>query len=331
VLFPVSKTSKAMNEQNPAFTEKAAAAEPYSILRAIKQKLKGQEPVGIYKEMNERGKAEWPSPAGTNPDAIYVPAQNLERGFIPNLLGASVLTNVGATLKAGLTPNIPVPTSGWGANEEDPNTIDALKKLHPRRLFSQNYISGELFDREVFDSEQILRYELAKSLALSVDGAVLGNAQASDTQTGGLFHGVTNVVEMSWPEIFKLGKAMDAVNAQGKKGSYILGSYIYGIAKESTSQATLHVSLSSEMGIDANRHRYIRSYSVYSEVINGKYGIIFGTFEDMFIGQWGSFEIVSETLPSGYVCINVHSYWDAVLRKDSVMSATLFTIPPRRP
>jgi hypothetical protein len=229
-----------------------------------------------------------------------------------------------------LTPNIPVPTSGWGANEEDPNTIDAIKKLHPCRLFSQNCISGELFDGEVCDAEQILRYRLAKSLALSVDGAVLGNAQASDTQTGGLFHGVTNVVEMSWPEIFKLGKAMDSANAQGKKGTYILGSYIYGIARESTHQATLPVSLYSEMGIDENRHRYISSYSVYSEAINGKYGIIFGTFEDMFIGQWGSLEIVSETIPSGYVCINVHSYWDTVLRKDFLMSAALFTVPPRK-
>jgi hypothetical protein len=181
MLFHVSKQFKIMTEQNSTFTEKAAAAEPYSIMRAIKQKLDGQEPEGIYKEMNEPGKAEWPSPIGTKSNAIYIPMQNTDNAILKTLRNMLFLTRAGATITAGLKPNIPIHIpvfrSAWVAeNEEVPSADGGLKYFRPHHLYTPPFcVPKQLFDQEVLAFEPILRSSLVEPIARALDGVVLGN------------------------------------------------------------------------------------------------------------------------------------------------------------
>jgi HK97 family phage major capsid protein len=337
MLFYVSKTSKVMTDQNLTFTEKAAAAEPYSLMRAIKQKLKGQEPKGIYKEMNERGIAEYPSPYVPKSDTIYIPVQNTDNILLPTLRSTSVLTRAGATitvgLKFGIPPSFPAFTSGWGTvNDNVTDASEGFKDFHPHYLVSQICVPTQLFAHDVLAFEPILRESLAKSIAQALEGAVLGNGQADNKKPDGLFHDVTNTVEMSWYEIGKLETAMDAANALDRNCSYVMHTHLYSAAKVISQTDDSPIFLFNGRDIYINGYPVLRSNNVYADTDNGKYGILFGSFEDLFIWRWGPLELVVRCYPfSDNVSISVNSYWDAGLCRDGVMSKALFTIPSGKP
>jgi hypothetical protein len=358
-----SKTIKVMAEQN--LTIKGKADEPYSIIRAIKQKLEGQEPEGIYKEMNERGKAEWPSSIGTKSNAIYIPMQNTDNAILNTLCNMLFLTRAGATIRAGLKSNIPIhsvlpPTpvfmSPWEAeNEEIPNVSGDLKYFRPHHLFTSHiYVPKQLFDpedlvsdRDVLVSESRRCSYLIETIARALDGVVLGNGQATDKQPSGLFNGVTNTVEMSWTEIVNLTTSMDVANAFGKNCSYVMHEDLYDAAKAISPTGSFVNGL-------YDGYRVFSPKNVYADPANGKYGILFGSFKDLLIEQWGSLELVVAERPlkddvklskskeekeakaivsplKNNVKLSISFYWNAGLRRDGVMSKALFTIPAGKP
>jgi hypothetical protein len=295
MLFYVLKTIKVMTEQN--LTVIGKVTEPYSIMRAIKQKFEGQEPEGIYKEMNECGKAEF-SPQRANSNTIYIPMQGTDNILLPPLRNRLVLTRAGATITAGLKPyipiliHIPVFTSTWGVvNERDLNN-GGLKDFRPHCLVSQVNIPRRLLGQDVLAFEPMLRSLLVESIAQALEDAILGNGQASNWRPGGLFNNVTNTVEVSWSEIGKLETVMDAANVLDKNCSYIMHTKLYRAAKAISQTDTMPSTGMPVFVLDGwdtymNGQPAFYSNNVYADADNGKYGILFGSFEDLFIGQWG--------------------------------------------
>jgi hypothetical protein len=130
---------------------------------------------------------------------------------------------------------------------------------------------------------------------------------------------------MSWTEIVNLTTSMDAANAFGKNCSYVMHADLYDAAKAISPIGNIVDGL-------YDGYRAFFSKNIYADTANGKYGILFGSFEDLFIGQWGSLElVVAQHSLKDDVKLSINSYWDAGLRRDDVMSKALFTIPAGKP
>ncbi|OAV68546.1 putative phage phi-C31 gp36 major capsid-like protein [Bacteroidales bacterium Barb6XT] len=257
---------------------------------------------GLFIPVEARSSFTATGAAGTGSDLIETEFMDI----LAPLRDRLVLGQAGATLLTGLRSNIDIPTySGssakWEAENaaaEDGGGTFSHKTMKPKRLTSILTVSRQLLTQDNLGVEQLLRSDLVNAVAGKLEATILGNADHSDTQPDGLFTGFAGApVNLSWPNIVDLETKVDLANALAGNTGYIMHTILRGDAK-AFSKANLNPGGAGSEGFvlesdgTMNGYSALRTNAMASISAPSAYGIIFGNWADLLIGQWGALDLM---------------------------------------
>lgn len=248
-----------------------------------------------------------------------------------------VLSQAGASMMTGLVGNIDIPgysgsTAEWA--DENGKAADGAgtfskKTMKPKRLTSILTVSRQLLVQDSLGVEQMLRADLVNAVASKLEATILGGHTTSAEKPDGFFTGFeTAAVDMSWEKIVGLETDVDVANALQGNTAYIMHTKLFGKGK-TTLKSTGVAGYLIENG-STNGYNALRTNAVFSKdgSSNKEYGIIFGNWADLLVGQWGALELMVDPYTKAdeaLVRIIVNSYWDAVPRRDKSFAKALMT------
>ncbi|MDR1582072.1 MAG: phage major capsid protein [Prevotellaceae bacterium] len=279
--------------------------------------------------------------AGTGSDLI----DSLSLDILPPLRDRLVLAQAGATVLAGLRGNIDIPSySGSTADWENENDAAkdgggtfAHKVMSPKRLASIITISRQLLVQDTLGVENMLRSELINSIASSLEVAVLGNHAHSTKKPDGIFTGFAGAaIDMTWDNIVSLETQVDIANALIGNTGYIMHTTLYGKGKAAVKKAAGALGFIIEGDGTMNGYKTLRTNAIANNpeipaagqnpAVPANYGIVFGNWGDLIIGQWGALELIVDPYTRSefaQVRIVVNSYWDVITRRDASFAKAL--------
>jgi HK97 family phage major capsid protein len=268
--------------------------------------------------------------------------------ILPALRDALVLTRAGARLLTGLRGDVNIPaytgSQSFWEGEIDPVPDGGGKFVHktlrPRRLGSKVLISRQMLLQDELSMDAVIRQDLVESIRNKVQSTILGAGTHSDTVPDGLFTGLpTDATELSWKALIDLKTKCATANALTDGASFITHPAVVGwmeqVAQQSTgtSPATM---LNFIMNGDNSRvggygiHQTNGMASLTPQGGTPQYGLAFGNWGDLYIGQWGAIELTVDTITladQGNVRIIVNSFWDAVVVRDVSVAKVWVNLP----
>jgi HK97 family phage major capsid protein len=253
-----------------------------------------------------------------------------------------VLASAGATVLTGLRGNIDIPaysgsTSQWEAeNDEatDGGGTFSHKIMKPKRLTSVITVSRQLLIQDTQGIEQLLRTDLIDSIATALEATILGKHVHADIKPDGLFTGYAGAaVDFTWDNVVGLETGVDLSNALLGNTKYIMHTSLFGKAKTTVKKAQGAVGFVLDQGDTMNGYQVLRTNAVaMNPAVTGgtpapaNYGIVFGNWADLLIGQWGAIDLFVDPYTkakAASVQIIVNSYWDAIQRRGESFAKAL--------
>ena len=260
--------------------------------------------------------------------------QTDKKTVLPPLTDYLVLTKAGATYLTGLVGNVSIPTysgtsvqwKGEVASATDgAGTWDKID-MNPKRLTAFVDVSRMFLLQDSVGAEQMLLTNIAKAIACKLEATILGvGAGSVATEPKGLFYDYYTdaPVTTSYTNVIGLETAVDTANALFGNCSYI--THAGGLSKLRT---TAKVSSSDSVMIsDALSYPVYVSNGVAGATAfttTGGYGLIFGNWSDLMIGQWGGYDLLVDPYTQaalGSVRIIVNAYFDAAAARTASFSA----------
>lgn len=257
------------------------------------------------------------------------------------LQSSLVLSQAGARFMTGLQGDIYWPKySGsnvfWeGENAKAKDGAGEFSKgeaYKPKRLTAYVDISEQLLIQENTSVEGIIRQTLATAIAQKVEQTAFGTHAHDDNKPDGLFQDVPSISgAMDWAKIVELETNADLSNALFGNLAYIMHPALVGKAKTKVKDASgAGGFIFGEKGVgNLNGYRSLRTNNLPKQLqeAQDEYGIIFGNWNDYFIGQWGSLEIKIDPytrMLEGVIRLVVNSYWDmGMIRPESFSIASM--------
>lgn len=271
-----------------------------------------------------------------------------KRGLLDDFFNASVMRQAGATVLEGLTGNLDLPrliagtnpakkTENAAADEVSPTT--AMLSLSPKRLPAYIDISEMLLKQSSSAIESLLRSHLTNQM-LAIQEAAFFHGTGTSEATGivatagiGSVAGGTNGLAPTNAHIIALETAVDTQNALLGNLRYVSNGQIRGKLKQ---------TLRNPSGTDAsyilgdsgliNGYQPLFTNAVSRTLVKGTSGaacsaIIFGDFNDYFIGYWGgvSLEMVRDKTNAigGLYTLVASSYYDGGVVRPKSFAAML--------
>jgi HK97 family phage major capsid protein len=271
-----------------------------------------------------------------------------KRGLLDDFFNASVMRQAGATVLEGLTGNLDLPrliagtnpakkTENAAADEVSPTT--AMLSLSPKRLPAYIDISELLLKQSSSAIETLLRSHLTNQM-LAIQEAAFFHGTGTSEATGivatagiGSVAGGTNGLAPTNAHIIALETAVDTQNALLGNLRYVSNGQIRGKLKQ---------TLRNPSGTDAsyilgdsgliNGYQPLFTNAVSRTLVKGSSGstcsaIIFGDFNDYFIGYWGgvSLEMVRDKTNAigGLYTLVASSYYDGGVVRPKSFAAML--------
>ena len=248
-----------------------------------------------------------------------------------------VLAQAGARYMTGLTGNISWPNTTaanvfWeGENTEAKDGANAFGKskvFSPKRLTAYVDISKQLLIQENRDVEGIVRQLITNAIAQKIEATAFGAAGDGNTPDGIFADIEATSGSLDWATIVDLETKVDCENALMGDMAYVMHPALLGKAKTKVKDASGAGGF--VFGTDGagtmNGYKALRTNNVGGSSSDG-YNVIFGNWNDFFIGQWGSVEILADQYTQatkGMVRLVVNSYWDmGVIREESFTAAKL--------
>jgi HK97 family phage major capsid protein len=272
---------------------------------------------------------------GTGSDLIDTEFLNL----LEPLRDRLVLAQAGATILTGLRGNIDIPsftdnTANWeneNAPAQDGGGTFVHSTMKPKRLTSVIQVSRQLLVQDTLGVENILRADLVKAITSKLEATILDAHAHAENMPDGLFTGFAGAaIDMSWASVVGLETQVDLSNAlQGNTG-YILHTSLYGKGKVCVKADPVTTKTPGTQGFIIENNGTMNGYPVFrTNVIASNaaivepatpanYGIVFGNWADLIIGQWGALDITVDPYSKAdqaFVRIIVNSYWDAMPRR----------------
>jgi HK97 family phage major capsid protein len=270
-----------------------------------------------------------------------------KRGLLDDFFNASVMRQAGAPVLEGLTGNLDLPrliagtnpakkTENAAADEVSPTT--AMLSLSPKRLPAYIDISEMLLKQSSSAIESLLRSHLTNQM-LAIQEAAFFHGTGTNEATGivatagiGSVAGGVNGAAPTLANIIALETAVDTQNALLGNLRYISNGQIRGKLK-----GTAKVSASdSRMLLDTdgllNGYQPLFTNAVSRTLTKGTASsicsaIIFGDFNDFFIGYWGgvSLEMVRDKTNAinGLYTLVASSYYDGGVIRPKSFAAML--------
>ncbi len=238
--------------------------------------------------------------ATTNSDLIGT--DHLGDMFIDTLRPRSVVMQLGATVMDGLDGNLELPKAltnpifSWIGDDNDADLSDmdtGLIKMAPKVLAGGVPMSRRLLKQSSPSVEMVVHNALLKGAALGVDYGILAGTGTNNQPVGVLNMPGVNVQTLAaagkptWDELVGFETKVAADNALEGRLAYVTTSGVRGNLKTTPKDAGSGLFLMD--GNNANGH----PVSVSNQLAVNT--IIFGNWEDVYVGFWGVIDVNPDT------------------------------------
>ncbi|WP_040257281.1 phage major capsid protein [Rickettsia hoogstraalii] len=312
-------------------------ARSFSIVKAIKAAVAGN---WRGAELEREASSEVSKRIGREPASFFIPADvmleqnNYERkdlqklvntaggylvstdylsgNFIELLRNKMLVRQMGAKVMSGLHGDIAIPkqtggaTAFWVAEGESPQKSQQTfgqVTLSPKSIAAYTDFSRKLILQASPDIEQLVREDLATTIALEIDrAAILGSGKGAEP-LGILNHKISKV-NIADDEQIDFGKIVDLESSIASKNAdigslgYLCNAALRGHLKQTekadgTAQF-IWESYSKESGFG-----YLNGYKVGTTNQMPADTLLFSNFADLIIGQWGVLDVLVDPYALG--------------------------------
>lgn len=245
----------------------------------------------------------------TNADGGYL-KETMPARYIDSLRARLVVANMGATLLGDLVGTLPTIssndfTAGWLAEAavgQVTKLTFAPGDLTPHRNFVAGAVTKDLLRQTSLDVEALIRKKLLDAHATLIDEAAITGTGSNNQPTGVLnTNGIgsvamgTNGAALTWAKIVALETAINNNNANRGKLGYLANAKVWGELKSIERTANSGRFLLDEGG-RLNGYKVDWTTLVPSNLTKGTgtglSPLIFGNWEDLWIGSWGGIDLV---------------------------------------
>ncbi len=273
--------------------------------------------------------------AGTNADGGYAKVEQAP-GYLEGLKDRLVVAKLGAHVMGGLVGTIPFVSassiaSAWKA-EGDTASVSkstfAKVSLTPHRNATVAAFSKDLLRQTSLDVENIIMGLILDSHAALIESACIKGTGTSNEPTGilatsgiGSVAGGTHGAAINWANVVKLETAINAENANRGKLGYLTNAKVVGAMKAvekgtNTARFILDYPFNQLNGYPIEWTNLVPSNLTKGSASGVCSAMIFGNFNDLYVGHWGGIDIVIDpyTLAAnGDVRIVLNSWDDCVV------------------
>lgn len=331
------------------------AGRSFSLVKFVRELAEGRGLTGLEAEVAEMGAEEYrrmglTANGAVVPSAFIRAAQGQNAGtavdggnlvetmaarYVDALKEKLVVAQLGATVLTDLLGEVPVITSAaisadWGAEAAVANTKKAnyaKAVMKPHRNSVNVVVTKDLLRQTSFDVEQDLINKITEAHAVLLESAAIagkgtGNEPKGILSTVGIGDVAmgTNGAAISWKKVVELETKVNSVNANRGRMAYLTNAKVFGALK-TTEKATGSGRFIMEDAAAGRCNGYVTEFSnlVPSNLTKGSgsnlSAMIFGNFQDLYIGQWGGLDIVVDPYTSKKtaeieICLNA---WNDVL------------------
>jgi len=246
---------------------------------------------------------------GTNGDGGNL-IETMASKYVESLKEKLVVSKMGATVLTDLVGNVPVISSsnfiaGWGAEAAVASVSKiafAKNTLTPHRNYVVGAITKDLLRQTSLDVEALILGKLMDAHAEAIDKAAIAGTGSNDQPTGilnnasvAVIAGGTNGAAISWANVVKLETSVNGYNANRGKMAYLTNAKVMGALK--TTEKASNTARFIYEGDNLNGYAVDWTNLVPSNLTKGTASgtcsaMIFGNFEDLYIGEWGGLDIV---------------------------------------
>ena len=255
--------------------------------------------------------------ATTDADGGYAKSEMLPR-YIDGLKQYLVVAQLGATVLGDLVGTLPLVSAGsisaaWVAEGVQGSVSKATfsrKTMTPHRNVCVGAISKDLVRQTSIDVEKIIWSKIQQAHAELLEAACIAGTGTSGQPTGiltgitdaasGLVAGGTNGAAINWANVVKLETVIRKNNAKRGKLGYLTNSKVIGALKTTEKASNTARFLLDDNG-KLNGYSVAESNLVPDNLTKGSASgvcsaMIFGNFEDLYIGHWGGVDIIVDEL-----------------------------------
>lgn len=250
----------------------------------------------------------------------------LKDKLVVSSLGATVLTNLVGTFTAISSSAVQAAWEGEGDQNELKKLTYSKLTMTPHRSSVSVATTKDLLRQTSYDVEQDLLTKITDAHAALLEKAAICGSGASGEPTGILntkgIGGVavgTNGGPVTWKLIVALETAVNSKNANRGRMAYLSNAKVNGALKTTEKAAnTARYLLSDEAPKTLNGYPFDWTNVVPSNLTAGTASekcsaLIFGNFQDLYIGQWGGIDIVVDPYTgarSGEIYITINAWND---------------------
>lgn len=242
--------------------------------------------------------------------------------IVEPLRNALVLTRAGATFMTGLVGNIDIPfysgaNVGWeGEGLDAPEGAGKFSKISmkPKRLTAYLDYSKQFLAQDSNGAEELLRRDIINALSEKLEATILGAEAESDTQPGGLFHGVTaDSAAFRFTDVVDWEEELESAKI---KGDF---HYIVNPKVKATFRKTTKDTGSGRFVMESGDVEGIPVLSTTGVVSKG---MLLGSFRELLIGQWGGIDLTVDPYTQAgkaMVRLVINAYFDARMRRPAAL------------
>lgn len=257
--------------------------------------------------------------AGSTTGAELVGTDHLAGHFIDALFAESIVGQLGATFLQDLVGNADIPTMGpatfyhlaEGEDGTESTPTTGSVSLTPKTVAGAVAISYRAMKQTHPSAEAVVERILRRGAAAAIDqqiiqGTGLGNTPLGVLNTTGLNTvSVTTAGQPTWGEIVQFETAVEEDKALVGNLAYLMAPGVKGHCKGK--------SVDSGSGRLIWQDNLVNGYPAFSSPLMPANGVLFGNFEDLFVGLWGTLDILPDRLAnaaSGGVVLRVFQDYD---------------------
>lgn len=218
-------------------------------------------------------------------------------------LGATVLTNLVGTLPVIGASDISASWLAEGADVSVSKAAIAKATMTPHRNSAMVAFTKDLLRQTSLDVEALLYEKLMNAHAQLIETAAIAGTGTSNQPTGilnttgiGSVAMGTNGGAITWAKVVELETKVNENNANKGKLAYLTNAKVNGALKTVQRGTNLDYILSGANPNMLNGYRYDFSNVVPSTLTKGTgtglSAMIFGNWEDLWIGEWGGMDLV---------------------------------------
>lgn len=243
-----------------------------------------------------------------------------------------VLVQAGANYLTGLVGNIGLPSySGSNAEwaEESGEATNgkgsfAKKQLSPKRLTAYLDVTKQFLAQDSVGANAMLMSDLTTAVAVKLQSTIFGKHVHADTMPDGFFTG-SPTYSMSgsatYSGIVKMETDAELDSAMYDNISYIMHPGARGVLKTTLRAASVAEGFIYDNNM-VNGYKTFVTSGMSKGLQSGQdeFGIVFGNWYDLIIGQWGGLELTVDPYTQaskGMIRLVINSYFDAISRRDN--------------